>query len=155
MPKKYKHITLDDRTLIQTQLQQGFKPAAIAASTGRHCSCVTRELARNGWKSPSAARSVGRQAIAGGYASSRANLRARKLSVMPRVERKLVVGNPLWRKVSEGLQQGLSPEQVEGHTEAHERTRPPVPRNDLPSNLCDAQRRATHRHDYVATLWPQ
>ena len=35
MPKKYKHITLDDRTLIQTQLQQGFKPAAIAASLGR------------------------------------------------------------------------------------------------------------------------
>lgn len=29
MTKKYKHITLDDRTLIQTQLQQRFKPAAI------------------------------------------------------------------------------------------------------------------------------
>ncbi len=114
MPKKYKHITLDDRTLIQTQLQQGFKPAAIAASLGRHRSCVTRELARNGWKTPSAARSVGRPAIAGGYSSSRANLRARKLSVMPRVERKLVVGNSLWCKVSDGLQQGLSPEQVAG-----------------------------------------
>lgn len=30
------------------------------------------------------------------------------------VERKLVVGNPLWGKVSDGLQQGLSPEQVAG-----------------------------------------
>ncbi len=114
MSKKYKHITLDDRTLIQTQLQQGFKPAEIAASLGRHRSSVTRELTRNGWEAPSVARSVGRPAIAGGYASSRANLRARKLSVMPRVKRRLVVGNPLWRKVSDGLQQGLSPEQVAG-----------------------------------------
>jgi len=85
MPKKYKHITLDDRTLIQTQLQQGFKPAAIAESLGRHRSCVTRELARNGWEAPSAARFVGRPTVAGGYSSSRANQRARKLSVMPRV----------------------------------------------------------------------
>ena len=139
MTKKYKHITLDDRTLIQTQLQQGFKPGAIAASLGRPRSCITRELAGNGWKTASASRPVGRPAVAGGYSSSRANLRARRLSVMPRVERKLVVGNSLWEKVSGGLQQGLSPEQVEGHTEAHERTRPLVPRNDLPSDLRDAQ----------------
>ena len=33
---------------------------------------------------------------------------------MPRVERKLVAGNPLWNKVSDGLRQGLSPEQVAG-----------------------------------------
>lgn len=33
---------------------------------------------------------------------------------MPRVKRKLVFGNPLWNKVSDGLQQGLSPEQVAG-----------------------------------------
>ncbi len=85
MPKKYKHITLDGRTLIQTQLQQGFKPAEIAASLGHPRSCVTRELARNGWEAPSAARFVGRPTVAGGYSSSRANQRARKLSVMPRV----------------------------------------------------------------------
>jgi IS30 family transposase len=36
MTKKYQHITLDDRTLIQTQLQQNFKPAAIAESLNRH-----------------------------------------------------------------------------------------------------------------------
>ena len=114
MPKKYKHITLEDRTLIQTQLQQGFKPAAIAESMGRHRSCVTRELARNGCKPPSADRSVGRPTVAGGYSSSRANLRARKLAVMPRVEHKLMVGNPLWRKVSDGLHQSLSPERVAG-----------------------------------------
>ena len=50
MGKKYKHITLSDRTLIQTQLQQGFSPAMIAESLGRHRSSITRELARNGWK---------------------------------------------------------------------------------------------------------
>src|SRR5437899_1391992 len=114
MRKKYNHITLEDRALIQTQLQQGFKPAAIAAGLNRPRSCISRELARNGWKVPSATRSVGRPPIAGGYSSSRANLRARTLSVIPRVKRKLVVGNALWGKVRDGLQQGLSPEQVAG-----------------------------------------
>lgn len=52
--------------------------------------------------------------VAGGYSSSQANLRACRLARKPRVGRKLVVGNPLWGKVSEGLQQGLSPEQVAG-----------------------------------------
>ena len=33
---------------------------------------------------------------------------------MPRVKRKLVYGNLLWNRVSDGLQQGLSPEQVAG-----------------------------------------
>jgi IS30 family transposase len=114
MTKKYQHITLDDRTLIQTQLQQGFKPAAIAAGLNRPRSCISRELARNGWKAPSAIRSVGRPAVAGGYSSSQANLRAQRLLVKPRAEPKLVVGNPLWDKVSDGLQQGLSPEQIAG-----------------------------------------
>lgn len=114
MTKKYKHITLDDRTLIQTQLQQGFKPAAIAASLNRPRSCISRELARNGWKAAAVTRPVGRPTVAGGYSSSRANTRARRLSVMPRVKRKLVYGNLLWNKVSDGLQQGLSPEQVAG-----------------------------------------
>ena len=114
MPKQYHHITLEDRMLIQTQLQLGFKPAAIAAGLNRPRSCISRELARNGWKAPSAIRSVGRPPVAGGYSSIRANLRARTLLVVPRVKRKLVVGNVLWGKVRDGLQQGLSPEQVAG-----------------------------------------
>ena len=48
--KKYKHITLSERTLIQTQPQQGFSPAMIAESLGRHRSSIARELSRNGWK---------------------------------------------------------------------------------------------------------
>ena len=112
MAKQYKHITLEERTLIQTQLQQGFNPAAIAASLERPRSCITRELARNGWKAPMAVRPTGRPAIAGGYSCVRAQKRAHKLAVKPRVERKLVVGNALWDKVHDGLQQGLSPEQI-------------------------------------------
>ena len=114
MTKKYRHITLEDRTMIQTQLQQGFKPGAIAVSLNRPRSCITRELARNGWKAASSPRPVGRPAVAGGYSASRAHLRAHRLLVKPRVERKLVAGNALWGKVSDGLQQGLSPEQVAG-----------------------------------------
>lgn len=59
-------------------------------------------------------RPVGWPTAVGGYSSVRANLRARCLSMKPRVGRKLVVGNFLWTKVSDGLQQGLSPEQVAG-----------------------------------------
>ena len=114
MSKKYHHLTLDERTLIQTQLQQGFKPAAIASSLNRPRSCICRELARNGWRAPGTARPVGRPPIAGGYSSSRAYLRARDLSIKPRVERKLVVGNALWGKVGDGLRRGLSPEQIAG-----------------------------------------
>lgn len=78
MPNKYQHLTLEERTLIQMQLQQGFKPSAIAASLNRSRSCICRELARNGWKAPRAVRPAGRPPIAGGYTSGRAHLRARK-----------------------------------------------------------------------------
>ncbi len=76
MGKKYKQITLSDRTLIQTQLQQGFSPAMIAESLGRHRSSITRELARNGWEPTPTVRSVGRPPLSGGYSSSQANQRS-------------------------------------------------------------------------------
>lgn len=114
MSKQYRHLRLEDRVLIQTQLQFGFKPAAIAAGLNRPRSCISRELARNGWKAPAATRSVGRPPLAGGYSSHHANVRARTLAAIPRVVRRLVVGNALWAQVQEGLQRGLSPEQVAG-----------------------------------------
>jgi len=46
MKKPYKHLTLDDRTLIQTQLQQGFKPAQIADSLNRPHSWTTQKSPR-------------------------------------------------------------------------------------------------------------
>ena len=60
MRKAYKHMTLEDRALIQTQIQQGFKPAAIARGLNRPRSCIARELAPNGWKPPPTPRPVGR-----------------------------------------------------------------------------------------------
>lgn len=114
MSKKYQHLALEERTLIQTQLQQGFRPSRIAESLGRSRSCITRELSRNGWRAPPEVRPVGRPPIAGGYSSSQAEQRAHKLAGMPRVKRKLVVGNALWGKVNDGLRKGLSPEQVAG-----------------------------------------
>jgi IS30 family transposase len=41
LPKKYNHITLEDRGLIQIQLQQGFTSAAIAADVNRPYHCLT------------------------------------------------------------------------------------------------------------------
>ncbi len=37
-----------------------------------------------------------------------------RLAGIARVKRKLIIGNPLWLKVQDGLQQGLSPEQIAG-----------------------------------------
>src|SRR3989338_1999581 len=99
MKIKYNHLTLGERALIQTQLQQGFKPSVIAASLGRHRSSIIRELRRNGWKSASDVRSVGRPPIAGGYSCNQANGRAKKLAAIPRIQRKLKEGSPLWAHV--------------------------------------------------------
>jgi hypothetical protein len=35
MPRTYQHLQLEERALIQTVLEQGYKPAAIALSLGR------------------------------------------------------------------------------------------------------------------------
>jgi IS30 family transposase len=114
MKKKYQHLSLAERALIQMQLQQGFNPSTIAESLGRARSSIIRELVRNGWKAPPEARSVGRPPIAGGYSCNKANLRAEKLAIIPRVPRKLIAGSGLWMQVNDGLQQGLSPEQIAG-----------------------------------------
>lgn len=114
MSGKYHHLSLEERALIQSKLELGIIPSEIAKSLGRHKATISRELARNGWKSPSAPRSVGRPPVAGGYRCSTAHKRASDLAVKPRVERKLVVGNALWEQVVDGLRQGLSPEQISG-----------------------------------------
>jgi IS30 family transposase len=72
--KKYNQITLAERALIQTQLQEGLSPASIAASLGRHRSSITRELARNGWKATPDVRPVGRPPSVGGYSCNQANI---------------------------------------------------------------------------------
>jgi IS30 family transposase len=107
----YVHLSLEERSLIETQLRLGFLPSAIARGLLRSRSTVTREMKRNGWK-PDRVSGKGGVRIAGGYRSMAADRRARKLAKKPRVVRKLGPGTPLWALVAEHLRTGLSPAQI-------------------------------------------
>lgn len=111
---KYKRLSIEERSLIQTQLTLGFKPSWIAEDLGRSVSTVTRELRRNGWERPVVERDRGRPPIAGKYRAVLAQARAVKSSAKPRVGRRLQVGSALWAIVMIYLRQGYSPEQVSG-----------------------------------------
>jgi len=49
MGKIYKQLSIEERTMIQTQLGLGVKPAAIALALNRSPSTISRELSRNGF----------------------------------------------------------------------------------------------------------
>ena len=89
MGKIYNQLSVEERTMIQTQLSMGFKPGQIALELGRSAGTLSRELKRNGWVRPKLPRSVGRPAIAGGYRSDVAQRRARACTVNPHVLRKV------------------------------------------------------------------
>jgi len=110
--KTYCHLSLEERSLIQTQLELGLKPAAIARSLNRPASTVSRELRRNGWKRAKAKRGRGRPALAEGYRSEAAHKRARTCSTTPRVVRRLRPGTLLWEHVVRLIQERYSPEQI-------------------------------------------
>jgi len=112
MPKSYRHLDFQERTLIETQLVLGITPAVIAAGLLRARSTISREIRRNGWQSPAEQARRGPARIAGGYRSIPADRPARVLSRRPRVARKLVEGSALWDLVVEHLRQGLSPAQI-------------------------------------------
>ena len=112
MGKSYKHLSLEERALLQTQLEMGWSPAAIAAGLQRARSSVTREMARNGWMPEPAVRGRGRPRKAGGYRAARAQERAAELAANPRLERKMPPGSPLFDHVVAHLRRGLSPEQI-------------------------------------------
>jgi len=118
MGKSYTHLNLEERCLLQTQLEMGWSPAAIAAGLQRARSSVTREMARNGWRADPAVRQRGRPRKAGGYRAAEAHQRAVHLAAKPRVERKLTPGSALFEKVVSYLRQGLSPEQIARTLEA-------------------------------------
>lgn len=111
MGSGYRQLSLEERSLIQTQVSMGWSPAAIAAGLQRARSTVLRELRRNGWK-PNRPVKSGRPYVAGGYYATTANQRARANHRKPRRQRKLVVGTPLWEQVIAELGRGLSPDQV-------------------------------------------
>ncbi len=114
MGKIYEQLSIEERTMIQTQLEMGIKPAAIAAGLKRSASTLSRELRRNGWARPKTGRGPGRPPVAGGYLACAAHRRAQACTVTPHVERRLRPGTPLWGHVRRYLKAGYSPEQIAG-----------------------------------------
>ncbi|MEX3548434.1 MAG: helix-turn-helix domain-containing protein, partial [Burkholderia sp.] len=57
--KTYKHLSCEERTLIQLSFEQGCKLRAIARSLHRAPSSISRELRRNGWRAPEPAAKKG------------------------------------------------------------------------------------------------
>ncbi len=112
MAKTYGHLKIDERAIIETELRLGVKPGAIALSLSRARSTILREIRRNGWRSAGELAVEHRTRLAGGYRCLRAERRARVLAKKARVERKLVVGNPMWVAVTDRLSEGLSPAQI-------------------------------------------
>ena len=114
MGKKYKQLSIEERTMIQTQLSMGLKPGQIARELGRSASTLSRELSRHGWLRPEVCRGRGRPPLAGGYRAKVAHSCAHASSVKPRVERRLKPGGVLWSHVTGYLKAGYSPEQIAG-----------------------------------------
>lgn len=48
MGKHYVQLSIEERTMIQTQLEMGIKPAAIALGLNRSASTLSRALSRYG-----------------------------------------------------------------------------------------------------------
>jgi IS30 family transposase len=109
MPRSYSHLTLPDRTLIETQLSLGMRPAEIAAGLMRARSTITREIARNGWRG---LRRSNPLRVDGQYRAIAADGKASLLASRARVVRRLRPGQPLWDTVLDHLRQGLSPQQI-------------------------------------------
>ncbi|HWR77464.1 MAG TPA: helix-turn-helix domain-containing protein [Thiobacillus sp.] len=59
MEKKYKQLSLEERTMIQTQLSMGYKPGRIAQELGRSASTLSRELTVSGEEKPCSSRRTG------------------------------------------------------------------------------------------------
>jgi len=114
MRTSYKQLGIEERTMIQTQLEMGIKPAAIALGLKRSASTLSRELSRNGWVRPQAHRGPGRPPVVGGYRAEAAHQRARACTVTPHVARRLRSGAALWERVMRYLKAGYSPEQIAG-----------------------------------------
>jgi len=114
MGKSYCQLSIEERTMIQTQLGMGIKPAAIALGLNRSASTLSRELSRNGWLRAKAGCGPGRPRMAGGYRAVAAQERANSCTVTPHMERRLRPQAPLWGRVVRYLKRGYSPEQIAG-----------------------------------------
>jgi len=114
MGKNYSQLSIEERTMIQTQLEMGINPAGIALGLNRSASTLSRELSRNGWVRATAYCGPGRPRMAGGYRAVAAQERANICTVTPHVEPRLRPQAPLWGRVVRYLKKGYSPEQIAG-----------------------------------------
>ena len=114
MGKNYSQLSIEERTMIQTQLELGVKPAVIALGLNRSASTLSRELRRNGWVRVKAGHGPGRPRIAGGYRAVAAQERANSCTTTPHVVQRLRPEGPLWPRVVRYLKRGYSPEQIAG-----------------------------------------
>jgi IS30 family transposase len=110
----YTQLSIEERTMIHTQLEMGLKPAAMAMGLHRSASTRSRELRRNGWTRPTTRRGPGRPPVAGGYRAVAAQARAQACTVTPHVARRLQPDTALWAQVICYLKAGYSPEQIAG-----------------------------------------
>ena len=107
-------MSLEERTLIHTQLEMGLNPATIAMGLHRSAATLSRELRRNGWTRPKTRRGLGRPPVAGGYRADAAQARAQACTATPHVTRRLRPDTALWDQVTRYLKAGYSPEQIAG-----------------------------------------
>lgn len=114
MGKHYSQLSIEERTIIQTQLEMGVKPADIARGLNRSASTLSRELRRNGWMRQPVPRGPGRPRLASGYRAAAAQARAAACAAAPRAERRLRPQAPLWGRMMRYLKRGYSPEQIAG-----------------------------------------
>ncbi len=114
MAQPYRQLSLSERIYIQTQLEAGFKPAAIAAQLKRAPSTLSRELRRNLYRRPERSLLMAqlRPPAPCGYRADRSHWRARYKAAIPRVPRRMIPGTPLWHMVVDNLRAGFSPEQI-------------------------------------------
>ena len=110
----YTQVSIEERTMIHTQLERGLTPAAIAMGLHRSASTLSRELRRNGWTRPTTRRGPGRPPVAGGYRAIAAQARAQACTVPPQMARRVRPDTALWAQVIRYLKAGSSPEQIAG-----------------------------------------
>ncbi|MBK8132291.1 MAG: IS30 family transposase [Gammaproteobacteria bacterium] len=115
MGTNYKHLSCEERAMIQLHLEQGCTLRAIARSVQRAPSSISRELRRNGWSNPATVpRKRGRPPVAGGYRAPLAQQRADALATLARCPPRLARDGPLWSHVERLLRALHSPEQIAG-----------------------------------------
>ena len=100
----YSHLTITDRTKIETYLELGLKPCQIANKLGVHKSTISRELRRcqNGYSA----------ALAQEEYDRRAKQKGRKSCLTPKLK----------KEIEEGLKSSWSPEQICGRYQLEQRS---------------------------------